>query len=159
MKSRFLFPHKWRVAGFALLLLAAFMVVYNCITSGGITATTGLSGGFFNKPLSEQIAIAANDVEYLSVIIGLLLIGFSKEKVEDEQIVQLRLDSLQWAVYVNYSILILCIILINGLGFLSVMVYNIMSQLIFFIIRFRWKVYQLNLQLKNDEIIALNPNH
>jgi hypothetical protein len=156
MKSRFLFPHKWRVAGFVLLLLASIMMLYNNLTSGGIAASTNLDGGFFGKPASQQIAVASNDVEYLAVIIGLLLVGFSKEKVEDEQIAQLRLDSLQWAVYVNYSILIVCIIFINGLDFLSVMAYNIMSQLLFFIIRFRWKVYQLTRQLKRDELITLN---
>jgi len=89
-----------------------------------------------------------DDFEYLTVIIGLLLIGFSKEKLEDEQIAQLRLDSLQWAIYVNYGIFIICIIFINGGAFLSVVAYSIVTPIIFFIIRFRWKIYQLNRALK-----------
>jgi hypothetical protein len=158
MKSRFLFPHKWRIAGFMLLLLAIIIMLYNNHNSGGIEATTDLNGGFFGAPASQKINVILNDIEYLSIIIGLLLIGFSKEKIEDEQIAQLRLDSLQWSVYVNYGLLMVCIIFINGVDFFAVMEYNIMSQLLFFIIRFRWKVYQLNKLLKTPETQLVNNN-
>ena len=158
MKTRFLFPHKWRITGLVLFLLGIGMAVYNNVNSGGWGAGTDVDGGFFGKPASQQIAVASNDVEYLSIIVGLLLIGFSKEKIEDEQIAQLRMDSLQWAVYVNYSILMVCIILVNGADFFGVMAYNIMSQLLFFIIRFRWKVFQLNRMLKNEENLELTTN-
>jgi len=146
MKSRFLFPHKWRVYGYLLLLIAIAIILYNYNGSGGI----------FSAPAPQKIAIISNDTEYISVILGLLFIGFSKEKTEDEQIVQLRLDSLQWAVYFNYALLIICIIMINGINFLNVLAYDIMSQLVFFIIRFRWKVYQLNRLARISEIRELN---
>ena len=41
------------------------------------------------------------------MLVGLIIVAFSKEKIEDEQISQLRLDSLQWAVYLNYIILVI----------------------------------------------------
>ncbi|HZY38760.1 MAG TPA: hypothetical protein VFE53_19005 [Mucilaginibacter sp.] len=157
MKTRFLFPHKWRIAGLLLLLLAALIIADSCFTKGYFDPSTDPGEMFFGMRLSGNMAIAVNDTEYLSVIIGLLLVGFSKEKIEDEQIAQLRLDSLQWSVYFNYSLLIICIILINGIGFLQVMVYNIMSQLLFFIIRFRWKLYQLNKLAKKEETQAVSP--
>jgi hypothetical protein len=157
MKSRFLFPHKWRMAGLLLLLLATLIIAYNSYTAGHFNPSTDPSEAFFGTHLSEKMGTIVDDVEYLSVIIGLLLVGFSKEKIEDEQIAQLRLDSLQWSVYFNYSLLIICIILINGLDFLSVMAYNIMSQLLFFIIRFRWKLYQLNRLARREEIQPISP--
>jgi hypothetical protein len=157
MKTRFLFPHNWRFAGFLLLLLAALIIADNSFIKGHFDQSADPGQILFGIHLSGNAAIAVNDVEYLSVIIGLLLVGFSKEKIEDEQIAQLRLDSLQWSVYFNYSLLIICIIFINGLGFLSVMAYNIMSQLLFFIIRFRWKLYQLNRLAKKEEAQPLSP--
>jgi len=157
MQSRFLFPHTWRIAGIFLVVVAIGLVTYNVLNSGGIDATTDLIGGFLGQPVSQKIAVVLNDTEYSSAIIGLLLIGFSKEKIEDEQIAQMRLDSLQWSVYVNYGILILCIIFINGLAFFSVMAYNLLSQLLFFIVRFRWKIYQLNRLAKNEETGPLSP--
>src|ERR1700678_2090617 len=106
MKTRFLFPHKWRIAGFLLLLLAIIIMAYNYRNSGDVSASSEISGDFLGATVQQKINTILNDVEYLSVVIGLLLVGFSKEKIEDEQIAQLRLDSLQWAVYVNYGILL-----------------------------------------------------
>jgi hypothetical protein len=144
MKTRFLFPHKWRVTGLILFIIGFITFVID-------------QGYFFDviswlhkHPIITGIdmQVIFDDFEYLTVIIGLLLIGFSKEKLEDEQIAQLRLDSLQWAIYVNYGIFIICIIFINGGAFLSVVAYSIVTPIIFFIIRFRWKIYQLNRALK-----------
>ena len=78
-----------------------------------------------------------DELAALGAIIGLLLIAFSKEKVEDEMISQLRLESLQWAVYVNYLVLGVLILLVHGGLFFSVMIYNLFTVLIVFIIRFR----------------------
>ena len=45
-------------------------------------------------------------------IIGALLVGFSKEKNEDEYISGIRLSSLLWAVFVNYFLLLFAFIFI-----------------------------------------------
>jgi hypothetical protein len=70
----------------------------------------------------------------------LLFVAFSKEKVEDEMISRLRLESLQWAVYVNYIVLGALIMLVHGGLFLNVMIYNMFTVLIMFIIRFRLSI-------------------
>lgn len=77
-------------------------------------------------------------------IISLLLIAFSKEKVEDEAMQFFRLASLQWAVIVNYLVLVVCILAFYGGAFFSVMVYNMFTILFFFIIRFRFVLYRHN---------------
>lgn len=46
----------------------------------------------------------------LLVLVGLFRIAFSKEKVEDEQIAQLRLDSLRWSIYFYYLTLVMSIV-------------------------------------------------
>ena len=87
----------------------------------------------------------------LLVLTGLFLIAFSKEKIEDEQIAQLRLQSLQWAVYLNYFILIMSLFLTNGIDFIDILRLNLWIPLVFFIIRFKWKLYQLTRLLKKEE--------
>ena len=67
MKSRFLFPHWCRFLGYALLLADVPLFIINQDT-------------FFTTIL-------------LSTIAGLLLAGFSRERIEDEQISKLRLVS------------------------------------------------------------------
>jgi hypothetical protein len=81
-----------------------------------------------------------NDLAGIFVIIGGILVAFSKEKIEDEFIAQLRLSSLAWAVYVNYAVLILAFIFVHGLDFFSIMVYNMFTLLIIFIARFQIKL-------------------
>ena len=105
----------------------------------------GITGsGFFTNEQTFFI------VSILILILGLLLVAFSKEKVEDEQIAQLRLQSLQWAIYLNYLVFVLCVLFIYGTNFLAVILYNTITPLLIFIIRFRWKLYQLNRQYKES---------
>ena len=90
--------------------------------------------GFFkiieNSILDELIA--------LSIIVGGLIVGFSKEKIEDEFIYKLRKDSLVWAMLFNYLVLILAIVFIYDFTFFDVLVFNMFTPLIFFIIRFNF---------------------
>jgi len=148
MKTRFLFPRWCLILGIILFVFgvsASFMVYtspsyYNSIS-------------YINKISDVDRVIDA----YLgcgpAIIIGLLLIAFSKEKIEDEQIAQLRLDSLQWAIYINYCTIVMGFFLIHGIGILPLIALNILTPIIFFIIRFRWKIYQLN-QLFKKEIAS-----
>jgi len=71
-------------------------------------------------------------------IIGSLMVGFSKEKIEDEYIASIRMNALVWAVFVNYSSLIVAFVFIYDLSFINVMVYNMFTVLLLFIIRFHY---------------------
>jgi hypothetical protein len=118
MKSRFLFPYWCKFLGYALLLADIPLFIINEDT-------------FFKTILSFTIA-------------GLLLAGFSRERIEDEQISKLRLESLQWAIYLYYLILIVSLILYKGNDIGQVLRFNLKFPLIFFIIRFRWVIFRLN---------------
>ncbi len=85
-----------------------------------------------------------DEIAAVGTILSFMLIAFSKEKVEDEAIQFFRLASLQWAVIVNYVVLIICILTFYGGGFFSVMTYNMFTILIIFIIRFRFVLFQHN---------------
>jgi hypothetical protein len=88
-----------------------------------------------------------NEVALSGVIISLLMIAFAKEKQEDEFIDKVRLESLQWAVLVNYLLLLIATWLIHGWGFIEVMMYNMLTVLIIFIVRFNY-VLSRSKQLK-----------
>jgi hypothetical protein len=136
MKSRFLFPRKFRIVGFILFIvgITSFVIVY---------AAPSYANNIYEINGVAKVAEAYWGC-IPSIIMGLLFIGFSKEKVEDEQIAQLRLESLQWSIYVNYFILVLCFFLIQGIGLLPVIILNMLTPIVFFIIRFRWKIFQNN---------------
>jgi hypothetical protein len=64
----------------------------------------------------------------------------------------MRLESLQWAIYGNTLILVLCIAFIHGFLFLDVMIYNMFTPLLIFVLRFHWLlVWKEVRELKRQE--------
>ncbi|RYX80916.1 hypothetical protein EON73_05110 [bacterium] len=147
MKSRFLFSNQLRPIGYVL-----FVVGISIFCIGNIYSSEILQWQIINKTNGSQLEILTNDMMLLLLIAGLILIAFTKEKIEDERILQVRLDSLQWAVYCNYLCLIICIIVFNGLAFFSVMVYNMFIPLVFFILRFRFKLIMYDRSSKSEQL-------
>jgi hypothetical protein len=153
MKSRFLFAHRWRLIGY--LLLAAGLLFYLLTQCTGIQllvwhnfrTTNSFTAGDINENFD-------NELQLVLVALGLLIIAFTKEKIEDEQIAQLRLDCLQWAVYINYAVFFVIILTCYGLGFFAYTLYNVLTLLVFFIARFRWMIYQLNVVAGKEAELA-----
>ena len=139
MKPKFLFPYWTRYLGWVLVFahVPVMMIGHHYGMDNG-THTDEL----FNSGHLLFIGTA------LLMAIGLFLVAFSRERIEDEQIVQLRLDSLRWAVFVNYIVLITCLIFFNDVH--HILLLNLWVPLLFFIIRFQWKLFQNNRLIKKD---------
>ncbi len=161
MKTQYLFPAKWKKIGWFLfipgLILGLVYIFYpfepdflnakmpaiiidNDLLSQS-TKRGWISFGFVQDNLIEEII-------GLLLIIGGILVAFSRVENEDEFITKIRLDSLVWAVYVNYFILLLAFLLFYGLDFLWVMVFNMFTVLFFFIFKFHWSLYKLKKEMR-----------
>ncbi|MBB3054821.1 hypothetical protein [Mucilaginibacter gotjawali] len=139
MKSRFLFPHWFRYLGYALFLVhVPFVMFRKSIGFDNHDTDTGLFNG-------QHLFFMATT---LLMAVGLFFVAFAKEKIEDEQISQLRLDSLQWAIYLNYLLLIIGLIFTTDTE--HILFLNLMVPLFFFIVRFRWVIYRLNRSLPKE---------
>lgn len=130
MKQNFLFPRKFRIFGWPISIISAALGIVLIYTDSSLEPQ--LLGNF-----SDEIAS-------IGLIIGLLLLGFSRLKIEDEMIYRFRLESLQISLYINYSLLILCILMFYDFDFLQVLTYNMFTTLIVFNIRFHWLLYRSN---------------
>jgi hypothetical protein len=64
----------------------------------------------------------------------LMLIAFSKFRNEDEMISYWRLQSLKFSFIVNYSILVIQIIVFYDFNFISVLIYNMFTPLLVYIL-------------------------
>jgi hypothetical protein len=93
---------------------------------------------------------AIDEIIGILLIISSFFIAFSKEKNEDEFISKIRLESLLWATYVNYAILIFALLFVYNGSFFWVLVFNVFTILLFFIIRFNW-VIRKSRKLAKDE--------
>ncbi len=92
-----------------------------------------------------------DEVAFLLVWIGGITYGFSKRKNEDEYISKTRLESLAWATYFNTFLLIASTIFIYGVSYLQVIFINLFSFLLFFILRFEYKLFLINKLGSDDE--------
>jgi hypothetical protein len=92
-----------------------------------------------------------NEILGILTIISSLFVAFSKEKLEDEYISKIRLESLVWAVYVNYGVLLFAFLFIFDFTFLWVMLFNMFTVLLFFIIRFNWQISKLKKSAHHEE--------
>jgi len=155
MKTRFLFPHKYRRIGwiiaipsFILMLLvlhAEFRLKFLYYGDGNNIFASDDAKFLFNI----QSHNFTDEVGSLLLIAGLLMIAFSREKEEDERTGKLRLESLLWAVYVNSAWMMFAIIFFYDTLFANIMVYNICTPLILFIARFNFVMYKERRTLKN----------
>jgi hypothetical protein len=151
MQTNYLLPNKYKTIGWLLLilgLLAGLFLFINEYETDTLTVSvlsiyhdgilSNQDDGFFkiidNSIFDELIAIA--------IIIGGLLVGFTKEKVEDEFIYKLRKDSLVWALIFNYAVLIFATIFIYDFLFFDVLVFNMFTPLVFFVFRFNFLKYK-----------------
>ncbi len=154
MKRNYLLPHKFKKPGWFILIPSAVFGLFTVITNYEpeffdlrVFSISG-NGGFelfkdesFLTFINDNIL---NEILGILIIISALMVAFSKEKQEDEYISKIRLESLVWATYVNYAVLLLSFLFLYGFSFLWVMIFNMFTILLFFIVRFNWQIKKLN---------------
>ncbi len=147
MKTNYLLPHKYKTLGWILFIggiISGFTVVFSGYEYEPIRAKVlsifheAYIGSDNNKLFKIIETGISGELASIAIIIGGLIIGFSKEKIEDEFIYKLRKDSLVWAILFNYLILTLAIIFIYNMTFFHVLVFNMFTPLLFFIFRFNF---------------------
>ncbi|MBP6039883.1 MAG: hypothetical protein KA523_06775 [Flavobacterium sp.] len=158
MKTNFLFPNSWKKIGWIIfipsligaILLSMNFEVFSQILKIKVFALAEIqlfdNQNYF-KIIENHII---DEIILIGLIVGGILIGFSKLKNEDEFISKIRYESLVWATYFNYLLIIIFTTLLYGFTFLNVVFYNLFTLLLFFIIRFHYQIYKLN-KFNSDE--------
>ncbi|WP_316823147.1 hypothetical protein [Pedobacter gandavensis] len=156
MKTYLLLPSKYKVFGWILFSITLSLYVYCFLIYPNVYDKLNLEIPGFTSPYTDYFQWAKNNnltisVLIVGILIGLLMICFSKEKNEDEYISLIRLRSWQWAVLTSYGILIFACLLVYGLEFMAFVLYNMFTILIIFIIKFYYSLFKLNRERGSDE--------
>jgi hypothetical protein len=150
MKNKLLLPHRYKFIGLMILVpaLAAGTAVlffdwqWPALDVELPKWLPGVGEGLFNKPgnnLTDELSLSA-------VLLGMLIMCFSAEKEEDEFIRHTRLESLQWAVLINYLILFAAVWLVYNNDFWYVMILGMLTIPFIFLLRFHWILNRNNLK-------------
>lgn len=160
MKTRYLFSHKYKKIGWILfsigLVLGVILLLNDFETPSWEMTVFPLIGnsdkifddGSGNTWVENNIA---DELASILLIVGGILVAFSKVKDEDEYISIIRMESLIWATYVNYVILLLTVLLVFHMSFFNVLIYNMFTILIFFIVRFHYVLFKTKKSLSYEE--------
>lgn len=151
MESQLLLPYQFKKIGWYLFIPTAIV--------GIILSFTNFEANWLNMQVftlfNDEILGKNQSFNFVKVnvtntivgalfIIAAIMVGCSKEKNEDEYISKLRLSSLLWAVWVNYILLFMSFLFVYGTPFMTVMIYNMFTVLLIFIIRFNYTLYRLS---------------
>ena len=150
MKTNYLFPHKWKtISGIFFLLsfigLASVFVLdretfeFKARVFAIIGQKDILGENIFFNVIEDSIT---DELLMLFLISSGVIYAFSKEKQEDEMVASIRLHSLAWSTIINYAIILFCYMFVYGFPFLNIMMVALLSQLLIFIVIFRFKMYR-----------------
>ena len=148
MKKNYLFPYRFRIVGWVLAIVAVaacflfknwFFKMPSLYYDGVPFLDDEEKTGFFCMARSGILTLAMP-----VFTIGLLFIGFSKEKIEDEFVKSIREQSLVWATYVTAALFILATLFIAGFAYTYVPYVVFFVFLILFIVKFRIALLRFN---------------
>lgn len=159
MKPRFLFPHHYKLMGWVIAIpsiILGLFVLFNDFSFDYFTVQLPFKyyfsdtfvQGTSKTNITDEVSVLnfTDEIATIGSITGLILIAFSKVKVEDEYVSKIRLESLQWAVYFNFAMLILATLFVHGMAYFQVIIFNMFTPLVFFIVRFYYILF-----IKNGE--------
>jgi small-conductance mechanosensitive channel len=145
MTTTLLLPNTFKKIGWIILVPATIL--------GIILAANGFESNWANTKVFSVLHDSEHlfDIKSVNVtntvigclfILGAMFVGFAREKREDEFIASLRLNALLWAVFVNYVLLLAAFLFVYDFAFLNVMLYNMFTVLILFIVRFNYLLFK-----------------
>ena len=139
MKKDYLLPVGFKKIGWILLLPSVLLGCYMLFLQDKLN---------WLDSLNEHLL---NNTALIGTAIGLIFIGFARERNEDEMITSLRLNSLFISVYANYILLILLAPCFYDFEFLTCMFVLLYTIPAIYYLLFRMAMYRLNKTLRDEE--------
>jgi hypothetical protein len=146
-----LLPHRCRIAGWILfipgLILSILRFYFGMKPASLEVKVFAIYSSYLNTKYFTFITNnISEEIAGLMLITGLFLMAFSKEKkdieeqFEENQLLSIRFNSLLKAFYINYILTVLSILFIYGIGFITIMMLNLVSVFIIYLIIFKIQI-------------------
>ena len=159
---KFLFNHKWkRISGWIFYLTIPVGIyllftdsfedllkirVFSLFHSETIFTTSNTENIIGSRGFQWIENGILDEILTFVIIVSGIIHSFCKEKIEDELISKIRMDSLVLSLYINYGVLLFFNFFVYELSYIYVMVFHLFTILILFNLIFR---YKLNIHYKS----------
>lgn len=148
MNKILLLPYPFKRIGWVLFIPTALL--------GLLMAIDGFNGfPSFLLPDSavgsETLSRISNNIVLIGLLLGALLITCSRERIEDELIARIRLNALLTALYINILATAIATLALYGFDYLNVMVVNLVSLPVLFLVIERVMLWRLGKEAAHEE--------
>jgi hypothetical protein len=143
--NKFLLPYQWKLAGIVLAVTGTISAILYLLFDFKykMTVFAVYSSFLETKTFASFRTNVADEIILIILLAGLSLIVFSKEKNECEEMDALRLSAFFRALILNNLFLLFSILFIFGTGFIAMLVLNLFSFLILYLVFFYIKLRKL----------------
>ena len=83
-----------------------------------------------------------DEIFTLLIIVSGLINSFSKEKIEDELISRIRLESLSLSLFISYGLIIISTFLVFNINYMYVLVFNLFLIIVLFNLIFKFRLFK-----------------
>jgi len=152
MKKNYLLPPYFKLIGLLMLLPTILYGVYVFLWTMMGSLMHNLSRSWHNDPYPDGIATYAALIRggwswHYQIIIfvftlSFAFMAFSREKVEDEYIWKIRMNSLVSALMIDCILICVAIFTLIGMNFVTFMVFNFYLIVAIYLVIFRIAIYQ-----------------
>ena len=99
--------------------------------------------GWIRKPGFRWIENGLGDEVFtLLIIVSGLINSFSKEKIEDELISRIRLESLSLSLFISFGLIIVSTFLVFNINYMYVLVFNLFLIILLFNLIFKFRLFK-----------------
>jgi len=135
-----LLPYYFKIIGFVITLIGIILSVFYLFFDFRFTMPVfAVYSSFIHTKIFATFKTNyADELVLIFLLIGLFFISFSKEKIESENIDSIRYKSLIKSILFNFIFLFISILFVFGTGFIYVLVLNLFSFFIFYLIFFNF---------------------
>jgi len=160
MKKTYLFPNYFKKVGWIITIPSLIILILNIFEIIPINFDYSFYGlshgvGLFGTP--SQWGWYMNETDFtltilpIIIVVGFVFISFSKEKIEDEMITQIREKSFVWAIIASSIIFVLGTLFLYGIIYLYFLGCFIYLVFLLFILKFHIELSRLQKSMKNEE--------
>lgn len=148
--KNYLFPHGFRRIGWTMIAISIVWAVLYIADSEEKESPFPLVGSAFalvEYTFDVQWFVTVSTDWFITffvtlISVGLLFVGFSRERDEDECIQRIRYQALAWSTFINTGLVILTTLLVYGALYVYMMYIYAFSLLILFVARYFYLMHK-----------------
>ena len=149
MINKWLLPYYFKFIGIIFSIIGVFFAVirfvYDIKFSFFELKWFALYSQFFRKKnFSLMKTNLSEEIPLVFLLLGLMFWGMSKEKIETEEITDIRVSSLFISLYADMLLLVLIIMFTFGIGFIKSLMFYLLFFWICFLVVFYTRKYKKN---------------